>query len=172
MNTKSNAIAPSKISKIFFKIYRSAVLFPRLLSKAVTKPKYILLCLWAFKRLWWVNSRLKPMALSALKIPADSEPKALSPEQKKQIRQRAVAIAWVGKIHPLRPKCLHRSLVLHQWLKEEGINAQLEIGWGENIGHAWVTYGDRVLNDRADIALLTPRLTKISNDETLKQPGD
>ncbi len=160
MNTKSNAIASSKISKIFFKIYRAAVLFPRLLTKAIAKPKYILLCLWAFRRLWWVDSRLKPMALAALKIPADLEPKDLSPEQKKQIRQRAKAIAWTEKIHPLRPKCLHRSLVLHQWLKEEGINAQLEIGWGDKIGHAWVTYGGQVLNDRPDIARVTPRLTK------------
>ena len=100
------------------------------------------------------------MALAALKVPADIEPKVLSPEQVKEIKQRAKAIAWTAKIHPLRPKCLHRSLVLHQWLKQEGINAQLEIGWGENIGHAWVTYGDRVLNDRADIAQVTPRLTK------------
>ena len=132
----------------------------RLLSRAIAKPKYILLCLWAFKRLWWVDSRLKPMALAALKIPADLEPTGLSLEQKKQIRQRAKAIAWTGKIHPLRPKCLHRSLVLHHWLREKGINAQLEIGWGENIGHAWVTYNNQVLNDRADIANLTPRLTK------------
>lgn len=165
MNIKSSAIsrrigyaiASSKISKV----YRRGVLLPQLFVKAIAKPRYILLCLWAFKQLWWVHSRLKTMALDALKIPADLEPKALSREQKKQIRQRAVAIAWTAKIHPLRPKCLHRSLVLHQWLKEEDINAQLEIGWGENIGHAWVTYNNQVLNDRADIAQVTPRLTKV-----------
>ncbi|MGF1542645.1 MAG: lasso peptide biosynthesis B2 protein [Pleurocapsa sp.] len=153
MNTVLNAIASSN------KIYRLGVLFPQLLSKAIAKPQYILLCVWAFKQLWWVDSCLKEMALAALKVPADLQPASLSQEQKTQIRQRAVAIAWTAKIHPVRPKCLHRSLVLHQWLQEQGINAQLEIGWGEDIGHAWVTYNGKVLNDRADIASITPRLT-------------
>ena len=96
---------------------------------------------------------------------------ALTPEIRTSIRQRAVAIAWTAKIHPLRPKCLHRSLVLHQWLKDRGINAQLEIGWGENIGHAWITYNGKVLNDRADIAEATPRLTRSveqNNIQTLR----
>lgn len=143
------------------KIYQVTVLLPRLLTKAIAKPKYILLCLWAFKQLWWVDSRLKEMALAALKIPADSQPKSLNSEQTKEIRQRAIAIAWTAEIHPVHPKCLHRSLVLHQWLQEQGINARLEIGWGEDIGHAWVTYDGKVLNDRADIASITPRLMKI-----------
>ena len=160
MNIKLNAIASSKIYRVFFKIYRTTILFCRLLGKVITKPKYIVLCLWAFQRLWWVNSQLKTMALAALKIPVDLEPATLGLEQVKEISQRVKAIAWTAKIHPLRPKCLHRSLVLYQWLKEEGINAQLEIGWGEKIGHAWVTYNGQVLNDRSDIALITPRLIK------------
>jgi hypothetical protein len=116
--------------------------------------------LWAFKQLWWVDSRRKEMALAALKIPADSQPKSLSSEQTREIRQRATAIAWTAKVHPLRPKCLHRSLVLYNWLEQQGINAQLAIGWGEDIGHAWVTYNGKVLNDRADIAEVTPRLVQ------------
>ena len=116
--------------------------------------------IWAFKQLWWVDSRLKDLALVALNTPDVNQSVALTPELRTSIRQRAVAIAWIAKIHPLRPKCLHRSLVLHQWLKERGIDAQLEIGWGENIGHAWITYNGKVLNDRADIAKVTPRLTK------------
>ncbi len=143
------------------KMYQIVVLLPRLLTKAIAKPKYILLCLWAFKQLWWVDSRLKEMALAALKVPADLQPVSLNSELTKEIRQRAIAIAWTAKIHPLRPKCLHRSLVLHQWLQAQGINAQLEIGWGEDIGHAWVTYDGKVLNDRADIAKITPRLMQV-----------
>lgn len=137
------------------------MLLPQLLSKAIAKPEYILLCLWAFKQLWWVDSRLKEMALEALKVPADLQPASLNSELTREIRQRATAIAWTAKIHPVRPKCLHRSLVLYHWLQQQGINAQLEIGWGEDIGHAWVTYDGKVLNDRADIASVTPRLIRV-----------
>lgn len=136
------------------------MLSPQLLTKAISKPKYIWLCLWAFKQLWWVDSRLKEMSLTAIQSNAESFAITWTPEIKAAIRQRVMAIAWTAKIHPLRPKCLHRSLVLHQWLQEQGINAQLEIGWGNNIGHAWVTYNGIVLNDRADIAQVTPRLVK------------
>ena len=164
MNTKSNAIAPSKISKVFFKIYRAAVLSPHILTKVINQPKYLWLGIWAFQQLWWVDSRLKDLALVALNTPNANQSVVLTPELKTNIRQRAVAIAWTAKIHPLRPKCLHRSLVLHQWLKQQGIDAQLEIGWGKDIGHAWVTYNGKVLNDRADIAEVTPRLTKLVRD--------
>jgi hypothetical protein len=149
------------------KIYQVAVLLPRLFTKAIAKPKYTLLCLWAFKQLWSVDSRLKEMSLEALKVPADFQPVSLNSELTKEIRQRAIAIAWTAKIHPLRPQCLHRSLVLHQWLQAQGINAQLEIGWGEDIGHAWVTYDGKVLNDRADIANITPRLSRSTNQSDL-----
>lgn len=148
------------------------VLSPRLLSKAIAEPKYVLLCLWAFKQLWAVDNRLKEMAIAALKMPANTKPISLDLELTKEIQQRATAIAWTGKIHPLRPKCLHRSLVLHQWLQERGINARLEIGWGKDIGHAWVSYDNKVLNDRADIAEVTPRLTRVTEmkkiDSTIK----
>ncbi|MEO0013946.1 MAG: hypothetical protein RLZZ535_2335 [Cyanobacteriota bacterium] len=154
MNIISNAIAFSQTLKAF-------LIFLQLLGKAIAKPKYALLCLWAFEQLWWVDSRLKEMALKALKVPADLQPASLNSELTREIRQRAIAIAWTAKIHPVRPKCLHRSLVLHQWLQAQGINVQLEIGWGQEIGHAWVTYNGKVLNDRADIANITPRLMQI-----------
>ncbi|MEM8676822.1 MAG: lasso peptide biosynthesis B2 protein [Cyanobacteria bacterium P01_G01_bin.67] len=160
MNTNLNEYLTEQILRKFLKVYRFAKLFPRLIRKAIAKPRYIGLCLWAYKQLWWVDSRLKEMALTALKTNAENQPDVWTSEFKQATRQRAVAIAWTAKIHPLRPKCLHRSLVLHQWLKEQGINAQLEIGWGNNIGHAWVTYEGMVLNDRADIAQITPRLLK------------
>lgn len=155
-----NPIKQSIKSPLLAKIYRILVLFPQLLTKALAKPRYILLCLWAFKQLWWVDSRLKTMALEALKLPGDQNPESLNLALRREIRQRAVAIAWTAKIHPLHPKCLHRSLVLYHWLQQQGINAQLEIGWGEDIGHAWVSYDGKVLNDRPDIATFTPRLTK------------
>ena len=143
-----------------YKFYRFLLLSPQLIIKAISRPKYILLCLWAFQQLWWVDSRLKNMALQALKHTVKGEQSSLSLKLQKEIRQRAIAIAWTAKIHPLRPKCLHRSLVLYHWLEQKGIQAQLEIGWGENIGHAWISYDGKVLNDRGDIANVTPRLTR------------
>jgi hypothetical protein len=100
------------------------------------------------------------MAIEALKDKSQNQSSSLSIELQKEIRERAVALAWTGKIHHCRPKCLHRSLALYHWLKEQNINPQLEVGWGENIGHAWVSYNGKVLNDRADIAEVTPRLVK------------
>ena len=143
------------------KIYTIAVLG----RKAIAKPQYILLCFWAFKQLWWVDSRLKEMALTALKTTVENNFDVWTPQLQKATRQRAIAIAWTAQIHPVRPQCLHRSLVLYHWLKMQGINPQLEIGWGkeQNIAHAWITYDGKVINDRADIERLTPRLTTVRN---------
>jgi hypothetical protein len=55
---------------------------------------------------------------------------------------------------------LHRSLVLYLWLRSKGILAQLEVGWGDKIGHAWVSYGGKVLNDNPEITKLIPPLIK------------
>ena len=158
MNLREAIANPS----VFFRKIYQIVVLP---GKAIANPKYILLCLWAFKQLWWVDSRLKEMALTALKTPVEDNSDAWTPQLQKATRQRAIAIASTAKIHPLRPKCLHRSLVLHQWLKMQGINPKLEIGWGkeQNIAHAWVTYNGRVLNDRADITQFTPSLTTVQN---------
>ena len=155
----NNAIANPLL--LWRKFYQIAIL----LGKAIAKPQNILLCLWAFKQLWWIDSRLKEMALTALKTPVEDNPDAWTPQLQKATRQRAIAIAWTAKIHPLRPKCLHRSLVLYHWLQTQGINPKLEIGWGkeQNIAHAWVTYNGQVLNDRADIAQFTPSLTTVQN---------
>ena len=150
-----------KLPVFLSKIYGLAIIG----KKAIAKPKYILLCFWAFQQLWWVDSRLKEMALTALKSPVEDNSDAWTPQLQEATRQRAIAIAWTAQIHPLRPKCLHRSLVLYRWLKMQGINPKLEIGWGkeQNIAHAWVTYNGKVLNDRADISQFTPRLAKIQN---------
>ena len=150
-----------KLPVFLRKIYGLAILG----KKAIAKPQYILLCFWAFQQLWWVNSRLKEMALNALKSPVEDNSDAWTPQLQQATQKRAIAIAWTAQIHPLRPKCLHRSLVLYRWLKMQGINPKLEIGWGkeQNIAHAWVTYNGRVLNDRADISQFTPRLAKIQN---------
>ncbi|MGH2416647.1 MAG: lasso peptide biosynthesis B2 protein, partial [Microcystaceae cyanobacterium] len=92
------------------------------------------------------------MAIHALNNPFEGQPILLNPEVEHKIKRRVAAIAWTARYHPCRPQCLHRSLVLYGWLRNQGIPAQLEVGWGDGIGHAWVSYGDKVLNDRADIS--------------------
>lgn len=123
------------------------------LSKvAIAKPKYITLGIWAFKQLWWVDLDLQVKAIAALQTPIPASLPPLDFNMRKAIRERAIAILWIAKIHPVRPKCLHRSLALYHWLIEQNIYPKLEVGWGDNIGHAWVTYDDMVLNDNPNVA--------------------
>ena len=151
------------IDKIFGKleigkrIYRRMAVALYLLKKAIAQPKYIWLGLWAFKQLWWVDRNIQQKAIAALKTSPSNSLPPLDLELKKAVRERAIAIFWTSKIHPLRPKCLHRSLALYHWLLDRGISPNLEVGWSDNIGHAWVTYDGVVLNDNPDIAkLMTP----------------
>jgi hypothetical protein len=103
---------------------------------------------------------LQTLAVSALKAPALSTPQLLSQDLHKAIERRVALIAWTANYHPCRPQCLHRSLVLYLWLKSQGISARLEVGWADKIGHAWVSYGGKVLNDSPEIHKLTPPLIK------------
>jgi hypothetical protein len=140
--------------------------FHTLVIKAIKQPRYIWLCLWAFGRLWWVNRHLQSLAVGALKTPTLSTPHLLSQDLHKEIKRRVAAIAWTAKHHPCRPQCLHRSLVLYLWLTSQGISAQLEVGWDNKIGHAWVSYAGQVLNDRPEIRELTPPLRKTNPSST------
>jgi hypothetical protein len=63
--------------------------------------------------------------------------------------------------HPLRAECLHRSLVLHWWLRREGVASSLQIGVrkedGELRAHAWIELNGHVINDQpAAVARFTP----------------
>ncbi len=135
--------------------------FHSLLIRAIKQPRDIWLCLWSFERLWWVDRHLQSLAVGALKAPCLSTPELLSQDLSQEIERRVAVIAWTAKHHPCRPQCLHRSLVLYLWLKSQGISAQLEVGWGNEIGHAWVSYAGEILNDNPEIAKLTPPLRKI-----------
>jgi hypothetical protein len=52
--------------------------------------------------------------------------------------------------------------VLYLWLRSRGIFAQLEVGWGSKIGHAWVSHDGKILNDRSEITDLTPPLKSLN----------
>jgi hypothetical protein len=136
------------------------VSFYSLLIKAIKRPRTVWLCIWAFGQLWWVDRHLQTLAVNALKAPILSTPQLLSQELHQEIQHCVAVIAWTAHYHPCRPKCLHRSLVLYLWLRRQGIFAQLEVGWGDKIGHAWVSYAGQVLNDSSDVTNLTPPLVK------------
>lgn len=135
--------------------------FHGLLIKAIKRPRNIWLCVWAFGQLWWVDRHLQTLAVGALKAPTLSMPQLLSQDLDKEIKRRVAVIAWTAKHHPCRPQCLHRSLVLYLWLRSQGISAELEVGWGNEIGHAWVSYKSQILNDSPGIRKSTPPLMKL-----------
>jgi len=135
---------------------------PRHILKVVRHPEKGWLGLWVFCQLWWVDQNLQAFGCQALKDTVSSAIPTLDPAMTNAIRLRAGYIELIGRFHPCRPLCLHRSLVLYRWLRQQGISARLEVGWGDRIGHAWVTYDGQVLNDRPDIAEVTPSFIRSS----------
>jgi Transglutaminase-like superfamily len=129
---------------------------PQHIFKAIRHPGKGWLGIWVFCQLWWVDRHLQAFGCAALKDPVDATLPTLDAAMVKAIRLRAGYIEWVGRFHPCQPLCLHRSLVLYRWLRHQGISARLEVGWGDRVGHAWVTYDGQVLNDRPDVAEVTP----------------
>jgi hypothetical protein len=118
---------------------------------------------WAFVQLGRVDPELQRIATAALsQSPVAYSLPILSKREREHIRLRVNSIAWAARFHPCRPRCLHRSVVLYLWLHQQGFPASLQIGWGEAIGHAWVSYRNEVLNDRPDIEALTPSLRRLS----------
>ena len=76
-------------------------------------------------------------------------------------RRYARFIDLAARHHPLRARCLHRSLALQGWLRREGLPSTLRIGvrreGGAMLAHAWVELAGQVVNDRpAAVAAFTP----------------
>src|SRR5439155_5755542 len=66
-----------------------------------------------------------------------------------------------SRYHIVNAHCLHRSLVLHHWLRGEGFPSELRIGVRkeglELKAHAWVELDGEIMSDRtADITPFTP----------------
>lgn len=86
---------------------------------------------------------------------------AVSPQAVRRARWYARRIDSAARRHVLRARCLHRSLVLHHWLRREGLPSELRIGvLKENEAlkaHAWVELDGQVVNDRPGaVAPFTP----------------
>ena len=74
------------------------------------------------------------------------------------LRRARMYVRWIdmaARHHFIRARCLHRSLVLHRWLREDGFPSVLRIGVRKDgarqlAAHAWVELEGIVLNDRPD----------------------
>jgi len=142
-------------------IYQIMVLFHGLVNRNLRKLQTLYLRFWAFNQLWLVHGHLQALATNALKAPIPSNLQLLNQVQQQEIKRRVAAITWTARYHPCHPRCLHKSLVLYQWLHKQGIIAKLEVGWTGDIAHAWVVYNEQVLNDDPDIANSAIPLIKI-----------
>lgn len=70
-------------------------------------------------------------------------------------RQLALAVGRAAEHGVFRPRCLARSLALRDLLARHGIDgSEIRVGVrhdrGRFLAHAWVTWHDEVLGDRAD----------------------
>jgi hypothetical protein len=75
----------------------------------------------------------------------------------------ARSIAAAARHHPLPldARCLHRALVLHRWLRRDGLPSELRVGVQKVNGalnaHAWVELGGAVVgDDPAALAAFAP----------------
>ena len=71
-------------------------------------------------------------------------------------RRAARYAHWIGiaaRYHTVRPRCLHRSIVLHRWLSREGLPSALRIGVRKESGHlqahAWVELDGQAVGEPA-----------------------
>ncbi len=73
-----------------------------------------------------------------------------------KIKRIARCFAIAANRHPCRLTCLHRSIALLRLYRRRNIPVRLRMGIRKQDetmeGHAWLTMGQRVLNDRQDIA--------------------
>lgn len=115
---------------------------------------------WLFVRAFFclaaVDARLRffgfQSAVERAKPPPDSAQCELVGNECCQARHYARLIEVVSRFHFVRARCLHRSLVLHYWLRQEGLPSDLRIGVRKDgsvlVAHAWVELTGEVVNDQ------------------------
>lgn len=76
---------------------------------------------------------------------------AVRDEDIERARQYARWVGIAARVHPLNPQCLHRSLVLHRWLRRESLPSRLRIGVRKEgsslLAHAWIELAGVIVND-------------------------
>ena len=75
----------------------------------------------------------------------------MRPRDIRRARRLGRAVRRAARLSPPHVQCLHRSLVLHQWLRTAGLPSELCVGVlkdaGELKAHAWVELSGQVVND-------------------------
>jgi hypothetical protein len=107
---------------------------------------------------------------------AADEPGA-TPDQLHRAREYARLVRIASRFHPVPAKCLHRSLVLHRWLAQEGVASTLRIGvkkaGTELTAHAWVEIDGHPVNDSpADLLGFVPLAHGRGKDSTWSRAVD
>lgn len=92
---------------------------------------------------------------------ASASRREVDPEDLRRARRYARWLEVASRYHIVRARCLHRSLALHRWLRQQGLPSELRIGVrkedGELKAHAWVELGEQLANDEAAaVAAFTP----------------
>src|SRR5579872_1172870 len=104
--------------------------------------------------LWLVDLGLRFMGFRRLIELARAVPDEAGPQLPEHIFMYTAALELASRYHPAPARCLHKSLVLHLWLRREGMPSELKIGvrkvQGELKAHAWVELAGCVINDDAD----------------------
>ncbi len=105
-----------------------------------------------------------PRLVARAQAQPPAEPDSLAVEDLWRARRYARWIDSAARHHFIRAQCLHRSLALHTWLRQEGLPSELRIGvrktGGTLAAHAWVEVGGYVINDRRDwVAAFEPLAT-------------
>ncbi len=86
-------------------------------------------------------------------------------------RRYARRIGAAARRHPLPVACLQRSLVLHYWLRADGVPSEFRIGVRKEDGvlkaHAWIEIDGRPINERAAQLAGFARLDGIAETEAV-----
>jgi hypothetical protein len=84
--------------------------------------------------------------------PSPASDRIVGAREIRRAQHYAEIIEAVSRHHVVRSHCLQRSLVLHRWLRREGMQSELRIGVRKDSGqleaHAWVELGGQVVNDQ------------------------
>lgn len=140
----------------------------------------------AYVRLGLIDLSLRQHGFQAAihKVEAEALPRndAVTPRDLRRAQRYARRIDQSARFHLVRARCLHRSLALHGWLREEGLPSVLRIGvtkeGPELKAHAWVELVGRVVNDQdSAVAVFTPlsdggKQTQLSRGATGKTLSD
>lgn len=116
----------------------------------------------AFVRILLVERRLRTTGLGYfLGYERNTPFKAAAAEDLNRAVYYAACIELAARHHPVRARCLHRSLALLTWLQHDGLEPRLRIGVRKEAevlkAHAWVELGGYIVNDAEEaVAAFAP----------------